>query len=326
MLRYSLVVVAGLWAASSASANTWGQGLFDGLSKDFGSVHRGPMLSHHFRVTNRTQGPVNISSVRVSCGCVTATAMKTYLQAGEETSIYITMDTTRFVGPKSVTVYVQFDSPQFDEVRLVVQANGRTDLTISPDTLALGQVKRGTEATASTTVTFHGHPGAKITAAAGESNYVQATFAEERRTDYEVAYKLTVKLRGDTPAGKWFTDVWLTTNLDSLAKVRVPLTVEVEPALTVSPGVLVVGTVRANEESQRRVIVRGAKPFKITAVQGGDETLEVKPASNEAREVHVLTVRLKPGKAGALDRTLRIVTDQKEDGQVDFKVNAAVID
>src|SRR5947208_9067086 len=183
MLRYSLVVVAGLWAAGPASAGTWGQGLFDELSKDYGSVPRGPMLSHHFRVVNRTKDPVNVSNVRVSCGCVTATAMRTYLKPGEETTIYTTMDSTRFIGPKSVTVYVTFDSPQFDEVRLVVQANGRNDLTLAPDTLAFGQVKRGAEATAATTVTFYGHAGAKVTAAKGESNYVQPTVTEERRTD-----------------------------------------------------------------------------------------------------------------------------------------------
>jgi hypothetical protein len=326
MLRYSLVVVAGLWAAGSASAGTWGQGLFDELSKDYGSVPRGPMLSHHFRVVNRTKDPVNVSNVRVSCGCVTATAMKTYLKPNEETTIYTTMDTTRFIGPKSVTVFVTFDSPQYEEVRLVVQANGRNDLTMAPDSLAFGQVKRGNEATAETTITFYGHTGAKITAAKGESNYVQATVKEERRTDYEVVYKLTAKLRNDTPVGKWYTDVWLTTSVDTLTKVRVPVTVEVESPLTVSPGILTLGTVKANEEVYRRVIVRGVKPFKVTTVQGGDETLEVKPASNDAREVHVLTVRVKAAKAGTIDKTLRVVTDLKEDNEIDFKLNVAVAD
>src|SRR5215468_834225 len=123
MLRYSLALVMALGVASSASAGTWAQGLFDELSKDFGSVPRGPLLTHHFRVVNRTKQAVNISSVRVSCGCVTAMAMKTYLAPGEETTIYATMDSTRFTGPKAVTIFVQFDSPSFDEVRLTVQAN-----------------------------------------------------------------------------------------------------------------------------------------------------------------------------------------------------------
>jgi hypothetical protein len=324
MLRYSLVVVAGFWVAGSAGAASWANALFDELSRDFGSVPRGPLLSHHFRVVNRTRQTVNISSVRVGCGCVTAGTRKTLLEPGEETSIYVTMDTTRFIGPKSVTVFVQFDQPAFDEVRLYVQANGRTDFTVAPDVLTFGQVKRGLESAASVTVTFHGHTGAQITKALGESNYVQPVVVEKRRSDHEVVYEVTAKLRGDTPVGRWFTDVWLTTNVSSLPKIRVPLTVEIESPLTVSPPALGLGTVKPGEDILRRVIVRGVRPFRITSIKGGDESVEVKAFAEEARDVHVLTIRLKPTKVGVVDYTLRVVTDLKEENEIDFKVSAVV--
>jgi hypothetical protein len=324
MFRYSLVLVAGFWVAGSAGAATWADGLFDGLSKDFGSVPRGPTLTHHFRVVNKTRQPVSIFNVRVSCGCVTASALKTYLNPGEETAILAKMDTSRFTGPKTVTVYVQFDKPNFEEVRLWVQANGRNDFALSPDTLGFGQVKRGVTPTASVNVTFYGHTGAKIVSARGESNYIRPIFSELKRTDFEVVYKVSVKLRRDTPVGKWYTDVWLKTSIPSLPQVRVPLTVDVESPLTVSPALLSLGQVKVSSENQRRVIVRGVKPFKIKTVKGSDDGVDVKPLSNEAREVHVLTIKLKPGKAGVLNRTLRVITDLKEDNEIDFKVNAVV--
>jgi hypothetical protein len=325
MLRYSLVIVAGFWVAGTAGAANWADGLFDELSKDFGSVPRGPTLTHHFRVVNKTRQAVNISSVRVSCGCVSASALKTFLQPGEETAIVANMDTTRFTGPKSVTVFVQFDRPNFEEVRLWVQANGRNDFTLSPDTLAFGQVKRGSSPDSSVTVTFSGHTGAKITSARAESNYVVPVVTEVRRTDFEVVYKLTSKLRGDTPVGKWYTDVWLKTDIASLPQLRVPLTVEVESPLSVSPTFLTLGEIKADSETQRRVIVRGVKPFKIQSIKGGDASVEVKPQTSESREVHVLTIKVKPDKAGLLDRTFRVTTDLKEDNEIDFKLNAAVV-
>src|SRR3954468_3050776 len=98
MLRNSLVIVVALWAAGAANAGTWADRLFDELSKDFGSVPRGPTLTHHFSVANNTKNVVTISSVRVSCGCVSATALKGTLKPGEETSIVAKMDTTRFTG------------------------------------------------------------------------------------------------------------------------------------------------------------------------------------------------------------------------------------
>ena len=125
MFRYGLVVAAVLGAAGPALSATWADALFDEFSKDFGSVPRGPMLTHNFRIANNTRGVVNIASVRVSCGCVTATALKGRLEPGESTHLEARMDTTRFTGLRSVTIYVQFDQPAFEEVRLWVQANGR---------------------------------------------------------------------------------------------------------------------------------------------------------------------------------------------------------
>jgi hypothetical protein len=310
--------------AGTAGAATWADSLFDELSKDFGSVPRGPTLTHHFRVVNKTRTPVSISKVSVSCGCVTASALKTYLKPGEETAVMARMDTTRFTGPKSVTIHVQFDRPNFEEVRLWVQANGRNDFNLSPEMLAFGQVKRGTGATASVQVTFHGNRDARILAARGESNYVQPSYVEVRRHDHEVVYTLTARLRPDTPVGKWFTDVWLKTNIASIPHVRVPLTVEVESPLTVSPATVMLGTVKLNGEGERRVIVRGVKPFRITQVKGTDAALEARPSTSEPREVHVLTIRMRGTKVGPVDRVLRVVTDLKTENEIDFRVSAQV--
>jgi hypothetical protein len=325
MLRYSLAALAALWAAAPATAATWADRLFDELSKDFGSVPRGPTLQHHFRVANTTGQPVNISNVRVSCGCVTARALKAFLNPGEETAIFATMDTTRFVGARSVTIFVTFDRPSFDEVRLLVQAIGRNDFMVTPDTLAFGAVRRGSTAAREVTVVFYGVGGARVTEVRSESNYILAQIEEARRGEAEAGYKLTAKLRGDLPVGKWYTDVWLRTNLPSMPQVRVPLTVEVEAALTVSPEAVVLGQVHMGDEGERRVIVRGVRPFRITQIEGADAALSVSDSSEEARSVHVLTVRFKPGRAGEVSRTLHVHTDLPADGAFDLPVTAQVM-
>jgi len=316
MLRYSLVIVAGFWAAGAANAGTWGDGLFDELNKDFGSVPRGPTLTHHFKVTNNTKNAVNISSVRVSCGCVSATALKGALNPGEETSIVAKMDTTRFTGSKTVTIYVQFDRPNFDEVRLWVQANGRNDFALTPDTLAFGQVKRGTASSSSLKVKFYGIADAKIVSVKSESNYVQPTVTEIKRADTEVEYELKAKLRADTPVGKWYTDVWIKTNIATMEQVRVPL--------TVSPSVVSLGTIKASDETKKRVIVRGAQPFKIQQVKGADASTVVDFNGKLAREVHVLTIKVKPGMSGKIDKVLRVITDMKADNEIDVRVQGTV--
>lgn len=324
MLRFSFVLLAALAGAGPAGAASWADRMFDELSKDFGSVPRGPTLTHHFRVTNNTGGPVSIASVRVSCGCVSAMALTNILRPGQETAILARMDTTRFTGSKSVTIYVQFDRPAFEEVRLWVQANGRDDFAVTPDTLAFGQVKRSSTSVANALVTFYGNSDAQITEVKTESNYIMAMVKELRRGPGEVAYQLSTRLRKDAPVGKWYTDVWLKTNNPTMPQVRVPLTVEIESALSVSPEAVTLGQLRVRGESERRVIVRGVKPFRITSVYGTDATLVVHDSTAGARPVHVLTIHFKAVKPGDLVRTVRVVTDLPADNKIDIPVTARI--
>jgi hypothetical protein len=320
-----LVLLACLGAAGPAAAATWADQLFDELSKDFGSVPRGPTLTHHFRVVNKTNVPVNISGLRVSCGCVTPSALKYYLAPGEETAIVAQMDTTRFIGPKTVTIYVQFDRPSYEEVRLWVQANGRNDFNVNPDTLAFGQVKRGSTPANVVAITFYGNSDSRITEVKSESNYVLPSVREVRRLDSEVTYELIAKLRHDVPVGKWYTDIWMKTNNPEMPQVRVPLTVQIESALSITPDAISLGAIRANGESERRVILRGVKPFRIVRVQGTDKNLQVRDNTLDSKPVHILTVKLHAQQPGQLQRMLRILTDMPGDNRVDLRVSASVM-
>jgi hypothetical protein len=298
--------------------------MFDDLSKDFGSVPRGPTLVYPFHLVNKTRGIVSIASVRVSCGCTTATALKSILNPGEETSIVAQMDTRRFSNSKTVTIYVQFDRPAWEEVRLWVQANSRDDVTVTPDTLAFGLTKRGSSPIANVNVAFLGDGQSQILDARSDSNYVQTAVQEVRRQDGEVGYQLTARLRPDAPVGKWYTDVWLTTNNATMPQVRVPLTVEIESALSISPTNVLLGQLKVGGEAERRVIVRGVRPFRITGVRGTDDSLLVRDSTQDSKAVHVLTVTLKGQKAGDLNRTLQVITDLKEEAEIDFQAHAKI--
>jgi hypothetical protein len=251
--------------------------------------------------------------------------MKPWLNPGEETAVVVRMDTARFLGVRTVTIYVQFDRPAFEEVRLWVQANARDDFNLYPDALAFGQVRRGSTPTVAAQVTFYGHSDAQITEVRAESNYIRPVVREVRRLDSEVTYELAAQLRGDVPVGKWYTDIWLRTSNPTLPQVRVPLTVEIESALSVSPEAVTLGQVRVRGESERRVIVRGVKPFKITRVQGTDDQVLVRDSTAESKSVHVLTVKLRAAQPGELLRTLRVLTDLPDDGKIDFQVSAVVM-
>jgi hypothetical protein len=307
MFRNHLAVVALL--ATSVGARGAAESFFEERVKDFGTVPRGPTLVHYFRVTNPTKGNVTISGVRVSCGCVTATVPVSRIGPGQSTTVNAQMDTRRFLGHKAVTVYVTFSEPYFEEVTLRVQAFSRDDFSISPDTLNAGTVRFGREASASVKLSFVGDPNWVVSDPVAESNYVKPTVKQVRKTGSEVAYELTATMRPDLPVGKWFTDVWVATNAPNMPKIRVPLSVEVTPAMTVSPNVLQFGQVKVGGKGEQKLIVRGDKPFKIVEVEGLDDGVNVSGKSDQAKAVHVLTFTYSPEKAGDLSKTVKVVTD-----------------
>jgi len=315
----------GLWLTAPVQAASWTDGLFAELSKDFGTVPRGPLLTHPFHVRNNGSAPIHIADVRVSCGCVTAAALENTIAPGQETIILAQMNTTRFAGMKTVTIFVRFDQPHSEEVRLWVQANSRDDVTVTPDAVNFGQVKRNSTPAASVTVSFLGSNSWRIQGTQCESNYIQATIKEEKRTASEVSYTLTARLRADAPVGKWYTDIWLQTNNPATPRVRVPVNVEIESALSVSPAVVDLGQVKVGSTVERKVIVRGVTPFQITTVKGADQNLVVRETTSGSRPVHVLSVTLKPGASGDLRRQLKIITDLKTEGEIEFQTKAQVM-
>jgi len=59
-------------------------------------------------------------------------------------------------------------------------------------------------------------------------------------------------------------------------------------------------------------------------VQGTDDDLNVRDSATDSKPIHVLTVTLQARKAGELSRTLRILTDLKEENQIDFQARAQI--
>jgi hypothetical protein len=337
MVRYGLLLVAFLGATGSVLASSWADNLFDEHSRDFGNVPRGPLQSHPFRLVNRTKETIHISSVRVSCGCTSARVLQTTLAPGEETAILAQMDTRRFFGSKGVTIYVQFDQPAFEEVRLWVQANSHDDLAMVPESLAFGQILKGASPSSSVIVSLLGNDQWQIVKAGCDSNYIIIDYKQASRNGSEVSYQVSARIRPDTPVGKWFTDIWVNTNDPGMPRLRIPLTVEVNnpspptilppkegPRKTGLP-TIALGLVKAGTESERKIILRGPRPFKITEIDGMDSQVRIHDSKGESRKVHVLTITVRPEAAGQIENTIHIHTDLTTGSEIQFTTRAQVI-
>jgi hypothetical protein len=91
--------------------STWGPHLFKKREHDFGVVDRGTRLTHKFFMYNWGKSPLRITGVRTSASFVTAVAKTQSLGPGQKGYVLVEVDTTRFTGPKSFKVFVEFEPP-----------------------------------------------------------------------------------------------------------------------------------------------------------------------------------------------------------------------
>jgi hypothetical protein len=325
--RHSVLWLALAGLVLSCSAATAGQAtLFNEVTKDFGSVPKGTLLTHQFRLSNPTRAPLHVAKLRTSCNCATAALAQNDVPPGESTVLAITIDTHKFSGHRTFTIYVDIDRPFVEEARLVLQAVSREDVMLNPGRLDFGRIKKGTPAKAAVAIEYHGPLAWSLTAIENSNGYLKPQVDEVSRLSGQVTYQLTVQLREDLPVGDWHAEVWLRTNDPATPRIRVPLVVYVESALTVTPAEVAVGAVKPGTQSDRKVVVRSAQPFKILAVEGADDRVQVSGQTADSKPVHVLKVTVTAGaQPEELLRKLKIKTDLAQEGEAEFTVQAQIV-
>lgn len=194
-----------------------------------------------------------------------------------------------------------------------------TFVTVQPERLDFGRVRQGVAWELTARVTLRGSDKFTLTTVATESNYVVPSVREVGRDATGVEYELRVTLRKDLPAGRWFSDVWLTTNWDGAGHARLPVAVETEPPLAVWPGQVRFGT----ETAERRVVVRAAEPFKVRSIGGTGDGLSASVDSLDARLAHVITLNYRAETPWAVGWRLFVETDQGEGRVIEVPVTAA---
>jgi beta-lactamase regulating signal transducer with metallopeptidase domain len=103
------------------SAGPSPQQLSQAFSHDFGTVKHGSIVHFRYALSNGRGKPLRIASVRSSSAALSAKADKREIEPGRKGTITVSLDTGRFIGSKTFTVFVQFEEGQ-PEMRLEFHA------------------------------------------------------------------------------------------------------------------------------------------------------------------------------------------------------------
>ncbi len=316
MRKVSLGLVVLVLAATAATAQqgAWAEKMFQGtLTHDFGSVPHGAQLFQRFTITNIYAVRMEITNIKPSCGCVSAEPAKRVLEPRESTTLDVRMDATKFVGPKTVQINVSVGPDFISTAVLKVSANSRADIVFNPGQVRFGTVVRGQSATQTIDVEYAGALPWQVSEVVAKDLPLDVSFKEMYRRQGQVGYQVRVTLKPDAPIGLLKEDVFLKTNDPASPLVPVLVEATIQPAVTVAPPVLSLGSVEVGKPLTRRVVVRGGRPFRILGVEGTGEgiTLEGTAPGNPS-PVQMVTFKCQFTQAGDFKRELKIKTDLQD--------------
>lgn len=328
-MRYAVLTVAALGlgaltteaqAPVTVQSSAWADKIFKGnTGHDFGSVPRGAQLFYRFPIKNPWKVPIEIVNVRASCGCVTATPSVRLLKTNEDGFLEVSMDARRFTGLKTVTVYVTLGPQYVSTGSVQVSANSRSDVVFNPGEINFGVVAQGQTPMQTIDVEYAGTLDWRVSEVVKNGAPLDVTLEEFYRRPGQVGYHVRTALKADAPSGPFKQELFLKTN--DPASPLVPLLVEasVQAPLTVVPGTVSMGVLKVGEQITKKVVVRGSKPFKITAVDGLGDGVEadLPPA---AAAVQIVTLKYQPGQAGELHKQLRFKTDLDKESSATVNV------
>ena len=312
MTRAMILVLAGaIFPALPASAQEWAEKMFSQTRHDFGTIARGSRAEYEFVLQNSYLDDVHVASVHASCGCTSVKIAKPRLKTYEQGAIVARINSDRFLGRQGATITVTIDEPMFAQVQLDVRVYVQSDLVLQPAGINLGDVPFGTAAEKTLSVTSTRGGDWKILDVESGNPQLSGEVTETGRRPGRVSYRLRARLAKDAPPG-YFKDHLLLVTGDPQA-TRIPVLVEgrVVRPVSVSPSTLFLGVVQPGAEVTKQVVVRGNKPFRVTAVTADGEGFRAEaPPDGPPKPLHLLPVTFTAGdKPGRIVQTIRIGTD-----------------
>ena len=312
----AVIVLTLVATASPGQGNNWATKLFvfkggpEALGHNFGTVPRGTILYYKFPMYNPWAIPIDITNLRVDCGCVTPKVSKSTLQPRETADLEITMDTARRKnpGPTTVSVYVTVGPQYIDTAVVRVSANIRADVVFNPGQINFGVVSRGQTPTQTVDVEYAGVLDWRVSEVINNGAPFDVALEEWYRQPGRIGYKIKATLKADAPAGSLKHELQLKTN--DPASPLVPLLVEatIQAALTVVPNPLDLRSPHVGETITRSVVVHGNKAFLVTGVEGLGEDIAV-DLPPVAADVQKLTFKWQFKNAGPVQQQFQIKTD-----------------
>jgi hypothetical protein len=300
--------------------------------KDFGLVAKGEKLKATFEVKNTGKSPLEITSVRPTCGCTVASFDKT-IQPGAVGKIEAEVDTAAFSGPIAKSVLVFSNDEASPQVNLVIKAEVRSFVEVLPRNLIRLNVLQGEPASDKVVLASADGGEFKVTGVDVGGGPYETSFRElpekERIPDRKGSqWEVVVTVPANAPEGLLNHKLTIKTTSPKAQEVAVQVSGVVRPIVQVIPAEINFGTVASDAPVGRNIILinnRQGSTLELTKLEVDNPqfTYEVIPLQAGQRFQVAVTMQAGTPK-GAQKATLKITTNDPSRKTIEVPIEANV--
>ena len=273
-----LIILAGAGSGGGAFGQgmDWLDAALPERAHDFGTVARGSLLRYAFPLVNRSDQEIRINNWRPMCGCTNVNVGAKVIPPGTQTTIEVTVDTTKFSGPKPSGLTLIFERPTFANVDLRTSCFIRSDIVTNPGLVDFGIFRRtGQMPSATLTVTYAGgRPDWDVVKMKTHSANVTAKGEPIRTVDGQVNFTLTATLEPGVPNGYFKDEITLVTNDPTTPTIPIAVVANIQSAVALTPSIINFGQVRPGQSVSKTVLVRSSQAFSITDLKASQDELQ----------------------------------------------------
>ncbi len=276
------------------------QAQFETLLADFGSIYDDQTTHYSFAFRNTGEAPLEISGIKRSCGCTTATVTKTSIAPGERATVDVTIALEGRQGAQRQQIYLATNDPEHPLVTLCYQGYSVKPYLVSVDNLKLGQALPGEDLSATAEILDRGDSSLRIqgltatldseapdsasTAAAIELSTGYSPLSGIKGETMEMSYppqptvveidptqpvryaiRLGARVSKQAIPGNYTGHIVVSTNDSRRPRLEIPFSLSVLEDLTVVPPSLNFGVAGRDSIVRREIVIRSRAGRTIAA-------------------------------------------------------------
>jgi hypothetical protein len=310
--RFAWVFFLTAVSTNARAGGGWAAALVSQTEHNWGTVERGAQLSHQFTITNPTGKDVRIKNVSPSCHCVSPMVTDYTIPPGGTSIIDARMNTSGFLGSKTVTITVTFDRPRRGELQLRVSTVSSGGANVASSEVDFGVATLGQKVEKKLILDFTGAVDRKIESVQFNKDKLTADFKELERTGDRVRYELTLVLPETLAPGQLEEKVLIRTNDPKTSETTVIAKARIEGQITMVPDTFKLNQLSPGDKLTRNVIIKGAAPFRIVQVNNTLGMFAVQSGGADKTVQMVSVTFTAPADPGAIPDHLEFLTNMTD--------------